>query len=480
MKNIKSRYIYAAMALMMLVFMVYYSNVQSFWHDELYQLGLVGKGTSFGTMMKNYFELWDYTPPLYAIIVFVWTRLVPLSERWLLIPSEIFVTVGVYILCICSEKVAGRKAGVVTAVFATTSSTLILGAGHEFRAYGLFFLATTILIYVLIRRYEDREDTKMTVFYTASIVLLAYSHYYGIITIVALFLFEVLQVLKKKNSIKVVIPYITAGVLYLPLVIMVLLRHRTTMFRFWTEKPNWRSVLDVLKYLTNMEPITYVILIAAILLACYNLIYSKKEELPLQVVTQRVSLWVIVFVIGVMYIYAAIINPKGGAFYDRYFMGILPFVIILLVIALKQFYQMGVFKEVPVNLAILILLGYLASTNFTYSVEDANRRREPYRQSIEVLKDKGDIEKPKTAIIITDCIFVLRGYEYYFNNSNKVNVDMISQEDENFNNLILRYDKLYVLAGHNKLTKTNKKLLLKQFNCLYTDRKSRISAYKRN
>lgn len=473
-----SKMLYAILCITILVVMIYYSNVQSFWHDELYQLGLSGRGNSFGHMMKNYAQLWDYTPPLYSVLMWIWVRLVPLSARFLLLPSELFVTIGVFVLALCGEKLAGKKTGIFAAILSATSSTLILGAGHEFRAYSLFFLTSAIFLYVFILRYQEGENKKKSIAFILAMIALAYTHYYGILIILALFLAELFCAQKRERKLRVLFTYVIGGLSFMPWGILVLINHKTSVTKFWTDRPNWRTILDVIHYLTNQEPITYICFLCAATVAIYYIVNRKISDDKSKSIV-KVCLWVVAFDMMVMFSYAFFINPTGGAFHERYFLGLVPYIVLLLSFFIKRVYEEFLMNIAPFGVIAVIMFVYLATTNFYSMVEEANKRREPYEQSVETLKDKGDIKKDTTAIVITDCDFVMKGYQYFFKQGKKVQVDMFSQESKVFDTLVTKYDKIYVLAGHNKLTKENEKIMEKSFERLYKDGKTRIAAYKK-
>ena len=76
----KTRWCYLGCAVLMLLIMIRYSMVQTFWYDEMYQLGMVSEKYSIWEVIYNYSLLQDYTPPLYALIAAVWVRIVPFSS----------------------------------------------------------------------------------------------------------------------------------------------------------------------------------------------------------------------------------------------------------------------------------------------------------------------------------------------------------------------------------------------------------------
>ena len=100
-------FVYAVIAALVFVGMLAYSGVQEFWYDEVYQLGLVGPDKGIGEVLRSYMQLKDYTPPLYAIIVWIWRAVIPFSFPWLLLISEGFTAAGIFFTAL-----AGKELGV--------------------------------------------------------------------------------------------------------------------------------------------------------------------------------------------------------------------------------------------------------------------------------------------------------------------------------------------------------------------------------
>lgn len=485
---------YIAMSVAMIIVMAYYSKPQSFWYDELFQLGLSGKKVRFQTMIQNYSELWDYTPPLYAIIIYVWIRIVPFTHRFLLLPTEIFVGVGIVFLALLMEKAYSKKAGVITSLLGVSSVTLVVGAGHEFRTYALFFMAAAISLYSLAQLIsKDTVTIKDYVICGLSFTFLAYTHYYGVLVVVGYFLWELLLFLRKKRTVLFMIPYFLSGALFLPWMIAVLLCHRTSMTEFWTEPPDGLAVLKVILYLSGDNIITNILFGAVVVYFFVKLVkrrsvdsYADKDVkgIPFELLT--LFLFTSAFILFVMVFYAAVINREGGAFYERYFMGIYPCVMCFTAWGMYRF-MAYIEKKIKVK-KVLVSYGVMSAffivivgMNFFEMKKEATKRREPYEQSVQLLKKKGDIEKKDTAIMLTDCTFVTEGYKYFFEDLGKnKNVFIFSQEDEKALEYMGRYNKIYVLAGHrNPLLEENELYMKEKFECLYKDGRSRVSAYKR-
>ena len=482
MKKRKIREFYLILCLIFFLVMVYYSSRQSFWHDELYQLGLVRKGVSFQEVLKSYVELWDYTPPLYAMISAAWLRLVPFSNKWLLLPSEIFVVSGVYILAVTAEKKAGERVGILTAILGATSSTLILSGGHEFRSYALFFLASTLVLAAYLSCYERKLDGEKHFLLALAMIMLAYSHYYGSLILFVLFVADLWLWKRGRRTAKLLLPYAICAVCFAPWMIAVLCNHRTSMSEFWTEAPDPVTVIETIRYLISDNELLWIVLIICCVILCRSVfVFKKTKEWKQEQSLTCLLLWVTGAVFALMYTYAAFINPSGGAFQDRYFIGLLPYIFIAIALMCENLYLVFL-KEKGITFlafAVIIFL-YLAGGNYQQVATQADKKREPYEQSIQILKKKGDIAKKTTAVLVSDCSYVTEGYRYFFERKGReVKVEMISQEDKNLPEQLVRYDKLYVLTMHNKLTAKNKRLLSQSFDCLYQDKETRISAYRR-
>lgn len=484
MRRINSKWVYAGLAFLMLMVMVYYSNLQSFWYDELYQLGIVGSKSTLADVYHAYAGLWDYTPPLYAMIAFVWVKLVPFTSRWLLLPSAVFVALGVYLFSVLAEKIGGRRMGVTAGVLAASSSTLILGAGHEFRAYALYFLCAVFAFYrfYLCYRQKDKRSVASSLYYGLSLTLLAYSHYYGALIIAALFLAEAFLFVKKKVKFSAVFPYVMAGILFLPWMVIVFLNHQNSMSKFWTERPSWQTVMQTIRYLGGYENGIYFLFLFSAVFVVLKLFAAGKKQKNETLSFFGMMLFVMSFVLGIMFLYARVINPAGGAFYDRYFIGIIPCMLLLVSYGVMEIYKRaGVKTLFSYSVVTVTFALFLFSMQYARVLRNAEQKREPYAQSVKVLKAKGDIEKPTTAILTTDCEYVKKGYEYLFEDIGKqVETDIFSQEDADFEAKLNRYDKLYILSGHNiKLTKEREALLERDFEKIYKSGGQRIAAYKR-
>lgn len=484
-KELNYKWIYFGIAFLMLVFMIYYSDIKSFWYDEVYQLGLVRKELSLSEIFRNYYTLGDYTPPLFALLAAFLVRVFPFVNAYLLIVSEVAVAAGVYLLGVIGEKVKNKLTGVLAVILSGTSYMLIVKAGHEFRAYGLLFFVSVLTLYTFIIRYQKQKECPMKyhLFYGASLILLVYTHYYGAVVCGAFFFFDAFLFLKKRVKLSAIIPYLMAGFSFAPWLLLVLLHHESSMTSFWVAPPNWRTVIDVLKFFASNNEYLFMIMIFALVLSAVRMIVAmRKKTFDYEKNgIETLLLWLILFVMGTMYLYGAVINPGGGIFVHRYFFCIFPCFVLLMAMALDAVIcWIDSCKKIPYLgvIACSFLFLYFGAANYNAVVVDTNSLFEPYEESAKELSKKGDISNEKTVILMADCEYVKEGYRYYFEKKGKVTkVNLLSQHEDDFENKLLQYDKIYFMEGHEDITKKTKRILKKNYKKIYSRTKHMISAY---
>lgn len=449
---------YAVVALFMLMFMVKYSNASEFWYDEVYQLGMVRDGVSVWEMLSEYAQLKDYTPPLYALICYVWVRIVPFSFRWLLLPSEGFVSLGVFVTALAGARIGGRWLGLLAELFAAASSVLVLAAGYEFRSYGLYFFAVSLVIYCLARRLQS-PGWRWEVLYALSLVLLLCSHYYGGVVALVLFFIEFVFVLGRRVRWSGLAPYIAAGAVFAPWMALVLLNRTRSMTEFWIEPPNLMSLIGLAQYLCGENAFVLGILLFGSAVIAVGLL-KKAQSRAFDIVSDGV--WVFVGgmpvgVVALMYVYGAYINPAGGLFYNRYFLGLLPCCFLIMAVGIKWLGELWAEGDrrrteplAVMSLAVCLIVGSAGAERVTTRVN--KKPSLSYTGSVQTMADCGDIEASDVAVVTTDNPWVSAGIKKYFREFHGVRPNVISQYEDGFAERVKQYRKVYLFRGKQTLT----------------------------
>lgn len=472
--------VYAVIAALAFGGMLAYSGVQEFWYDEVYQLGLVGPDKGLGEVFQSYMQLKDYTPPLYAVIVWIWRAVVPFSFPWLLLVSEGFTAAGIYFTALAGRELGGRKLGLLAEILSAASTVLILHAGYEFRSYSLYFMSAALLVFALVKRVRS-SGKRGNIFMVISLLLLLYSHYYGCVIAGVLFLWELVFVIARKQRIQSIYPYLAAGVGFAPWLLLVFINHTRSITEFWIQPPDLGSLFDLLHFLCSENEFqlwTLCLGIAGCLVGfaakCHSgrFIYNEDAEklyLP----------GLVVAVPAVMYLYSTVINPSGGIFYDRYFLGLLPFCCLLMAWGVLWVWKQAVgggrnreFLALCLGIALV-----LAVQNGTLLLTELHQEQKiSYRSSVGTLAEKDDIIDDSVVVVTTDNSYVRAGIEMYFEGFYGTGPKVISQHDNNFQEIVKHYKKAYLFIGKQPLTEETRKLFT-EYHMVSRDKKNRIREY---
>lgn len=480
--------VYLAIAIMMFFGMVVYSGVQEFWYDEVYQIGLVRPGVTLGEMLRQYTELKDYTPPLYALAAYVWIRIVPFSFRFLLLLPEVMTAAGVFVTALAGERIGGRKMGILAELMAAASPVLIVSAGYEFRAYALYFLAVALVLYLLAGRVGSQGSEGSarygSVFYTLSLILLLYSHYYGSVIFGVLFALELVFIFAKKQKCNVIFYYFISGAAFLPWIILIFLNRKRSITEFWIEPPDIQSLFKLAEYLCSKSGVQIGLFCLGLVgcIVCVA-VRIKKREFRFQIDAMKVYIpGVLLGVTVTMFVYGAVINPSGGIFYNRYFIGLLPCCFLLMAYGPVWLWDHLRIPGQKKELVFLVLCLALCMITFvqngnTFMSDIKRKRAVSYTASVKELSRKTDICDPDTVVLTSDNSCVRAGVELYFEELFHItDVNVLSQHDEAFEQEIKKYGKIYLFHGKQPVTEETDEFLS---GCEKTekDKKKRITVY---
>ena len=91
---------------------IYYGQYRRLWMDDIMQIDMVWRDT-LPEMLRAVIAL-DNNPPLSHLITFFWIKIVPYGTFWLLIPSILFVTLGIFFVGFSAYRMHGKLAGYIS------------------------------------------------------------------------------------------------------------------------------------------------------------------------------------------------------------------------------------------------------------------------------------------------------------------------------------------------------------------------------
>ena len=127
----------------------------------------------------------DVHPPLYFLLMDLWTSVAGASESALRFPSVVFGVTSVGLLYLFGVKVFDRSTGAIAAALLAVSSFHLYYA-QEARMYTLMTALTVVSFYFFVDIADEESHGRLSVLgYLVSTVLLAYTHLFGTFIVLA-------------------------------------------------------------------------------------------------------------------------------------------------------------------------------------------------------------------------------------------------------------------------------------------------------
>ena len=465
------------------VIMMSFGNYKSTWMDDSATMGIAAKNRSLGNVIETILKEESTTPPLYTIAWHYFSKLIPVGAGaltlWARMLSIIANTIGFYVGAIVVRKGWNKYVGIIFEMLLITSNALIVNSGFAVRSYGFMILMSLFLLYIIIiRRFEDGTDSKnkTTALYTVAILAICYTHYFGILTCFGFFLYECYLFIKKRYTYKFIFSYIIAGAVYLPwLIVNYIITREQWGSVFWISPPNYSSIISILLWLSSSQELV----ILCLMLGFFITLYKVKEN-RVDISLNIALIITIAAEIAIVFIYSKYINPKSSVWTNRYFLNLLPYMLIIAsfgLVSVISFFVEDKIKKVSFVYAVLAFLIFVNSNVVVRIKGDMEGMfYQPYREAAEYLLNQPDANSSDTLVLISSVYST--GWDYYLSHNGKF--EPLSYK-KNFDGVdIQKYKKVYLLDIHIKLDDNNRKILEDNFHQVRQDEKSTVQTYVRN
>ena len=377
----KSRYLYfAALAILLgvqLAFSLRFMGRQYFSLDEVSQIGFIAKKNSWGRIIDYYLTSEVTNLPLWPLVAAVWYRIVPYGEGWMRLLTVIFTTAAIIMLIKAGKKLGGRGTALLTALLACISPVIMQKCGLTFRVHAFWLFFTALVFYLYIKRNKKDEKTMGDhIALGLAMAGLAYSHYFGCLTIVYLFLTDLLLSVRGKLGKKFILSYLIGGGSLIPWFILMLTRRTMNLAEFWPKAPTFESIPKALRFIAGNDEPVFILLILAMIVNLLVLLkeLSEGNESEKSICLASFSLMSLLFVFA-DYVYSAHINIQSGIFVTRYFLSCVPAAILSvsellnrILIRIEDKFELN--KYILYGAVTLFVLFYLGAPNYYYDVKD--------------------------------------------------------------------------------------------------------------
>lgn len=295
-------------------------------------------------------------------------------------------------------------------------------------------------------------------------------------------------------------------VIFLPWLALSFLGKGEELGNFWVEAPQWKDMAWIILFYSGNRILWYLCMIAG-LAVCFFVKRRKLLESALGL--QCMFALSIGWVVGIVYVYSAILNPKGSLFVERYFMVVAPHILLLTVWGLEGFLNLAVLcavclrerglrsisRAVQMGAGVFVALLLAAGLAVCYRNSHIGilKPRQAFREAAERLIG-GGVEDGSAALIGSNKACGLDGFiEYYFVKrgvaaprhviDGRVNRPQESRFYKNYlqwgEEGILQFERLYCLAIHMSYDDKLQQFLEEHYQKLPTEEGAGIEIWQR-
>ncbi|MCW3077955.1 MAG: rane protein-like protein [Bacteroidetes bacterium] len=428
-----------------LVFKLIFIDHYPFSYDEM--ISVKNTQLEFGHI-KHEAE-WDNNPPFYYYCLWIWVRIVNLTEFNVRFLSLLFISVGIGLYFVLVRKNLNLTTALISSGILTFSNFLTFYA-HEARVYALIFLLA-IVSTILFFNFLEKPDI-LNLFFLALInFIIIYSHYIAALIIIGQYVFIILYERKYLKKI-----FLYHSLIMLAFVLMrFTTKQVTNIFNFnnkgdfWLKPAKFNDLLNSISEMYFSPLIFLIILILSFALLFY---YSKS----ISTIHKRFVCYS--FIIGfISFVLLFSIGTFKAVFLSRYLIFTIPFVICFLVFATSL-----IDFRFPIPAIFLLIISLIGMNIKPLKGQD-------YRMVAKIIEQKYDLQ---SCILIntTDNVDL---FNYYFNYTdflNHLKKDSLLKTNRIFGvndtlqiaeNGITQFNTVYLVQSFNK--KVNNKDYIQEY-----------------
>jgi mannosyltransferase len=338
----------------------------SLWGDEAFSAILSMKSVTEIVKIITH----DTSPPLYNLTEHFWFQLFGTSEVAIRALSFLYYLIAVYFVFKIGEYLWNRKTGLLAAVLAFLNPFFFIYA-FEGRMYSILALGVTASMYFFIKIiFSKKVRTLDQVGYISATAWALYSHHFAIFAIFVqgLWFFILLITRHKAHTIRLLVSFITIGILYSPWLLPLYSQTKMVGTGFWLGRPDLKILLGViLEYLAggirnaNLNLLYFPLYQIAVVLALF--ILALRQWLN----DTKKTLILLSWFLGPILATWLVSQKFTSIFYDRYLLYAIPAVMLILASNLRKF---GIYLA-------LVFIGLLVFIDYSYFTHPTKR---PFRE----------------------------------------------------------------------------------------------------
>lgn len=329
-------------------------DFQSVWLDEIHSLSEANPNFSFSELYSSLLTAEPH-PPLYFVLVQLFFKIFGYTSFVLRFFSFLVGLGGLITLYFLAKELYNKKAAIYSVVFLGINSYHIYYS-QEGRMYALLFFTTTLSFFFLAKFLKER-NLKWALWLGFSAGLMINSHFFGLLTLLSIYFillgfFIVCNKEQMKSFFKFsFLSLFITSIMFLPS--LKLLKKSSEIKEIWIPKPTSDAYTIIFKEFFGNSEILLLIITSLLFIYILSLVKQNKSSISLESIISNKNIFSFLILIPwiVIVILIALIRSHLSLpmIISRYFIGLIPPIIIMMSIGLLSF------KNEIVRKGILIL-----------------------------------------------------------------------------------------------------------------------------
>ena len=376
----------------------YHIDFQSVWLDEIHTINESNPNIPFSEVYQTIIS-GEQMPPLYFYTVYFLFKLFGYSTFVVRIYSAIIGVVSLYAMYILGREMMNKKTGLIAAMLLCVNY-FHLFYSQESRPY-IFLLLFTILSFYRLLLYIKNPVRKNAILFGVFSALMLHFHFFGLFVLFSQYLILLFFLLlsEKENRVKFFINSLISGVIVLVLFAPALpiLINITKIKEFWIPAPTQDSYTLIFKeFFGNSELILTLLVIITIF---YFLRLSKEKDFPLKYYAVVQNKTILSFVIIMPWVLIVVLIPLIRSYMavpmliSRYFIVLLPAIILLIAIAITQFRHKILLFSILATFVIFSMTDIIVVKRYYKAVIKTQ-----FREASQFIKDNNNNEPVFTSL----------------------------------------------------------------------------------
>lgn len=428
LQSLKENYLIVSILALGAFLRFYKLDFQSIWLDEIHTINEANPKSSLSEVYTS-ITTSEQMPPIYFYTVYILFKLFGYTAFVARLYSAIIGVCGIYSIYLLGKEMFNKRVGIIAMILISVNY-FQLYYSQEARPYIFLFLFTTLSFCYLIR-YIKKPTLKNVLLYGIISILMLYSHFFGLFVFFAQYLILLLFLILSEDRKKFFLNCLASGVLTLILyspAIKILIKV-SQIKEFWIPAPTLEVYTLVFKeFFGNSE---LILALMGFLFVFYLIRLAKEKDTPITYKSIIENKTIFSFVILIPWIVIVILIPLIRSYLSipmiisRYFITVLPAIIILIAIAINQFNN-KIIKVGIISIFVVFSITDIIVVKKYYRVVNKSQ----FREVTQFIVDNNKNNEP----VVTS----LSWYFPYFLNNDKVKTNIVDKKLDDYVNEMMQ------------------------------------------